>query len=1227
MHTAIRGAKWSAIRYSAKFRADRRYAQETRQFHWTLKRLEGKPNLPSDTPISDSQDTEQDGSQKSGADMVTASTTEGGAKKVGTQTLVSPWRRSSRYKRVKEINPFQIPDWFLEQNVKLREGLTSFPGLERPYILSLEIKDAQTNESLLRIPIHHGKGGMVNYLHELDVQRRRSEAFAEAKFIRPVFNDAEQPDSLRVAQFGPEEQIHHKLSGFQKNKFLTILGDDLRRVLSEADQERDTPYYKDNTWCRHGDIRDIPEIDPRLYGEIEATIVGSLLSGSSATTGEYHSFPHSKANLLLQSAQDGSISLIDSLITQIASKHGADIIELDSQHIAELAGDYLGDGLKPERQSIRNFSYDVYESEEELNAEEDDDAPQPWLGLTDLVESMKRNGIPGFINGSRIGTAHEPGSNTLHKGPSIQQRSIAIDWDSRKLSTLLDTLLDAHILKRSQLEESRRCKAQPPLYPDVDVNEQGSPLAELHLKAFTEGSADNSSKGRYLSLRVDKAAPRSSAHSTTADRTIILLKDMMELIASPHGSIIVDKLADAVAEKRRAGHNIMIIGTTASSTLMPELSVDCIDEIQAQDDENSLFRTIFVFFGRSVPQVKDFLPKLGYSMQGWYNPSDDIYVRAHRHRNMEINVRHIKNMLKQFHQNTQGLDGSNCDLMLPSTVYFACEPYYTEQDMQFIGLKLDDTHSISPFEVKVLSFPEVHRLVLTAIGVHRLSNSKSSINGLHITTAAMLIRQSDWAKKIWVRNNSKRADETRHDDEHSSLSDSELHENQGKKEKSEYNKYERRLLLGVIDASKINTTFKDVHVSQETIEALETLTSLYFIRPDAFKYGVLASGKIPGVLLYGPPGTGKTLLAKALAKESGAKVLEISAGEINDKYVGEGEKNVKAMFSLARKLSPCVVFIDEADSLLHTRSGDRGNGRREVINQFLKEWDGMNDSSVFIMASTNRPFDLDDAVIRRLPRRLLVDLPQESDREKILQIHLKNELLDTNVNLKQLAADTPLYSGSDLKNLCVAAALACVKEENTAAVPLDKNYSERKTDFSQLSYEAHTTNTKNKRNQEEILRIVSGGAIEDLLKDGSHISASKIEELERERHMLLQNNMHDLVRALWPERQLPAQLVSNLQADTSRKPDEDSLKEEKKISFATESSFLLPKRRVLSKRHFDKALKEISASVSGDMGSLRQMKKFDEQYGDRKGRKKRDNIGFGGFDQGTEEDRARVRGK
>ncbi|OTA65074.1 AAA-domain-containing protein [Hypoxylon sp. EC38] len=343
---------------------------------------------------------------------------------------------------------------------------------------------------------------------------------------------------------------------------------------------------------------------------------------------------------------------------------------------------------------------------------------------------------------------------------------------------------------------------------------------------------------------------------------------------------------------------------------------------------------------------------------------------------------------------------------------------------------------------------------------------------------------------------------------------------------------------GLVNAEDIRTTFKDVHAPKETIESVKMLTTLSLIRPEAFSYGVLATDRIPGCLLYGPPGTGKTLLAKAVAKESGANMIEISGASINNKYVGESEKNVRALFQLAKKKEPMVIFIDEADALLGARGRRDLGSRRETINQFLREWDGMDKMKAFIMVATNRPFDLDEAVLRRLPRKLLIDLPLEADRAAILRIHLKDELLDEEtVSIDDIAKRTPLYSGSDLKNVCVAAAMAAVKEELELEEQQKQQQQEQKSQADQT--ENASTNSSS-----------SGGG-------------------------------------------------------------------------GGESK----KRRVLAGRHFDKALREIGASVSEDMATLTAIRKFDEKYGDGGAarRRKRKGMGFEVAAEVPDAQEARVR--
>lgn len=248
--------------------------------------------------------------------------------------------------------------------------------------------------------------------------------------------------------------------------------------------------------------------------------------------------------------------------------------------------------------------------------------------------------------------------------------------------------------------------------------------------------------------------------------------------------------------------------------------------------------------------------------------------------------------------------------------------------------------------------------------------------------------------------------------------------------------YERDLLSCIVEPDKLNTGYDDVHVHPSAKASLQSLT-LALHCPEEFTYGVLAGSNITGVLLYGPPGTGKTMLVKAFAQESGATVLEISGADVLSKYVGEGEKTIRAIFSLARKLHPCVIFIDEVDGIFGKRETCDKRHQRTEMNQFLREWDGLSSNNVgsegaVLVVATNRPFDLDDAILRRLPHRILIDMPEVDDRAAILGIHLKGERLDPDINLHEVASMTPFYTGSDLKNMVVAAALRCVRERMAA---------------------------------------------------------------------------------------------------------------------------------------------------------------------------------------------------
>ena len=161
------------------------------------------------------------------------------------------------------------------------------------------------------------------------------------------------------------------------------------------------------------------------------------------------------------------------------------------------------------------------------------------------------------------------------------------------------------------------------------------------------------------------------------------------------------------------------------------------------------------------------------------------------------------------------------------------------------------------------------------------------------------------------------------------------------------------------------------------------------LKPELFT-GLRSPAK--GLLLFGPPGNGKTLLAKALATESSCHLINISASSLTSKWVGEGEKLVKTLFSVARKIQPCIIFMDEIDSLLSSRRDGENESSRRIKTEFLLQFEGMlteSDEKLVVLAATNRPQELDDAALRRFTKRIYVEMPDIIGRKSLLESLLK----------------------------------------------------------------------------------------------------------------------------------------------------------------------------------------------------------------------------------------------
>ena len=227
-------------------------------------------------------------------------------------------------------------------------------------------------------------------------------------------------------------------------------------------------------------------------------------------------------------------------------------------------------------------------------------------------------------------------------------------------------------------------------------------------------------------------------------------------------------------------------------------------------------------------------------------------------------------------------------------------------------------------------------------------------------------------------------------------------------------------------------TFKNVAGLKE--EKAEMIEIVDFLK-EPKKYSKMGARVPKGVLLCGKPGTGKTLIAKAIAGEAGVPFISISGSEFIEMFAGLGASRVRKLFEKAQKVSPCIVFIDEIDAIGARRSSNSGadTENNQTLNQLLVEMDGFEtDGSVIVIAATNRPEMLDEALLRpgRFDRTITIGLPDITDREEILKIHSKNKKVSKDVNLKSIAEDTAGFSGAELENILNEAAILAASKKH-----------------------------------------------------------------------------------------------------------------------------------------------------------------------------------------------------
>ncbi|XP_030377708.1 ATPase family AAA domain-containing protein 1-B [Scaptodrosophila lebanonensis] len=243
------------------------------------------------------------------------------------------------------------------------------------------------------------------------------------------------------------------------------------------------------------------------------------------------------------------------------------------------------------------------------------------------------------------------------------------------------------------------------------------------------------------------------------------------------------------------------------------------------------------------------------------------------------------------------------------------------------------------------------------------------------------------------------------------------------------NEHEMAIAAHLVAPEDINIGWRDIAGLHKIKEEVRDSLILPLMHQELYKQSRLFSTP-KGVLLYGPPGCGKTLIAKAVATETQMRFINLDVSMLTDKWYGESQKLAKAVFTLAQKMQPCIIFIDEIDSFLRARGNSDHEATAMMKTQFMMLWDGLRtatNSTIIVLGATNRPQDIDMAILRRMPLQLHIGAPNKAERLDILRLILKREKVNSSVDLRHLAKSTDGFSGSDLRELCRSAMVSHMK--------------------------------------------------------------------------------------------------------------------------------------------------------------------------------------------------------
>ncbi len=643
-------------------------------------------------------------------------------------------RRAGRnIKRVKELPPVQIPSWFLDRNVVLRDPQIHVPEPDVSKLVSVTAQD---------------------------------EEIADADALYVVDRSANSGDS----------------------------GEHRRTIPPESDNEpRRAPYY----------------LDSKNWREIN-TIAKAGLQIPSWQRAD--SIASQKAHFVLFCPKDGASSFLELVVRSMAGENDTDFLRLGPQDIAEIGGDYLDESSEFRPNTISSLGYDAplltaarnappsEDPADEEDYEEADEAERAHSGLKPIPFQLPAGAtFGGAIHIGSFDRLQDVFKNLLPAGGSPQTPKPLVVKTSQqppkdmtpelKMGLLVETLLNTPDIKR---------------------------VASTAMKGAGVGSSTSGTTTDDIDIaragQEESSEPLPSLDNERGSKgLIVLIHDYPQINNTASGSKFLDKLHEVVDARRKEGQPLLVIGTASTKDLMPLLSRSVVKDLQD-----------YPSFGPMQTIVTPVIE----------GPSDPPLDREHKLRIKQTNIRHIRDMLRRIAPENSRVAQLVADWALD-----------IDSKIGFLS-GLDET---------VWPLSRVQRVATTALGV--LDGSEEMISR-HVEAALELIESSDNAKLDWVRKEKEQRKK-----QPSVLPGTGVDEDSKgriRKLRKTCNDYERKLLNGVVHPEDIRTTFADVQAPPTTIDALKTLTSLSLVRPDAFKYGVLATDKIPGLLLYGPPGKGSS---------------------------------------------------------------------------------------------------------------------------------------------------------------------------------------------------------------------------------------------------------------------------------------------------------------------------------------------------------------------------------